>query len=433
MTDSPSKTALIWFRNDLRVTDNASLTSALQNHDRVVAYVSLRPSWFAATPWGFRRTERFRARFWLETLAELKANLEALNISLYVDRSAEGALPQVCAAHDVTDVYLQHEWTRDEREEETSLPDSVAVHRVYDQLLMHPDDVPLDFDEIPEVFTQFRKTCEKHVAVRPCLAVPAPLAPENRQAGFPELPSLPELGFENFAPHPRSVFPFLGGTAAARERLQSYFWDTRKLSVYKKTRNGLLGTDYSSKFSPWLANGSLSPREIYWAVKDYEREVTKNQSTYWLVFELLWRDYFKYVVLKHGDQVFARSSIQRRHYDWVQDPEVFAQWINGETSEPFVNANMIELAQTGFMSNRGRQNVASFLTKQLHIDWRWGAAYFEALLLDHDVHSNVGNWAYNSGVGNDPRDRTFNVALQAERYDAAGRYQRRWLQQDLGF
>ncbi len=106
-------------------------------------------------------------------------------------------------------------------------------------------------------------------------------------------------------------------------------------------------------------------------------------------------------------------------------------WINGTTSEPFVNANMIELKKTGWMSNRGRQNVASYFAKELEIDWRIGAAYFEAMLIDYDVHSNYGNWMYVSGVGNDPRDRKFNIKLQAERYDPQGKFQNIWLQNTL--
>ena len=111
--------------------------------------------------------------------------------------------------------------------------------------------------------------------------------------------------------------------------------------------------------------------------------------------------------------------------------KLFESWSQGTTLEPFVNANMIELNKTGWMSNRGRQNVASFLSKNLLLDWRMGAAYFESLLIDYDVHSNYGNWMYVSGVGNDPRDRKFNVRLQAERYDSNGKYQRMWNQNTL--
>ena len=105
--------------------------------------------------------------------------------------------------------------------------------------------------------------------------------------------------------------------------------------------------------------------------------------------------------------------------------------MEGRTREPFVNANMRELAATGWISNRGRQNVASYWSKQLKQDWRIGASWFESQLLDYDVHSNWGNWMYNSGVGNDPRDRVFNIRRQAEQYDSSGKYQRLWLQDRL--
>ena len=221
----------------------------------------------------------------------------------------------------------------------------------------------------------------------------------------------------------RTAFPFKGGEIAANERLDYYFFESEKLAFYKKTRNGLVGVDDSSKFSPWLANGSISAITIYHEVKKFEREIKKNQDTYWLIFELIWRDYFKYVSLKHGDRIFYQSGILQKSYDWYKNDKALNEWINGRTKEPFVNANMLELKKTGWMSNRGRQNVASYWAKQLKQDWRIGAAYFESMLLDYDVHSNWGNWMYNSGVGNDPRDRIFNIKRQAEMYDKNGKFQ----------
>ena len=180
-----------------------------------------------------------------------------------------------------------------------------------------------------------------------------------------------------------------------------------------------------------MANGSLSPRTIYWNVKKFEQQVIKNQSSYWLVFELIWRDYFKYISLKHGNDIFKIGGILNKNYSWSSNKKIIKNWINGETKDDFVNANMIELKRTGWMSNRGRQNVASYFAKELKLDWRIGAAYFESKLLDYDVHSNYGNWMYTSGVGNDPRDRKFNTQLQAERYDPSFSYRKLWLQQTL--
>ena len=245
------------------------------------------------------------------------------------------------------------------------------------------------------------------------------------------MPVLEDFEFTPFTHHANSAFPFKGGMVSGLDHLQNYFWNTKRLSYYKQTRNGLVGVGYSSKFSPWLANGSLSARVIYWEVMRYEKEVKKNESTYWLIFELLWRDYFKYISLKHGNSIFHLGGILKKEYTWNSKQEDFLKWVEGETAEPFVNANMIELKKTGFMSNRGRQNVASYFAKNMMMDWRMGAAYFERQLVDYDVHSNWGNWMYVAGVGNDPRDRKFNIKLQAERYDSNGKYQNLWLQNSL--
>ena len=152
-----------------------------------------------------------------------------------------------------------------------------------------------------------------------------------------------------------------------------------------------------------------------------------NKSTYWMIFELIWSDFFTFIGWKHGDRLFHQSGPMQKDIDWVGDDEVFRRWATGTTGIPFVDANMRELNRTGYMSNRGRQNVASFLADALQVDWRMGAAYFESKLLDYDVASNWGNWVYQAGVGNDSRDGYFYVPGQAERYDPKGKYVKHWL------
>jgi deoxyribodipyrimidine photo-lyase len=426
---------LVWFRNDLRLRDNAVLHKACDSSAKVVGLYCIDPRDFEPTAYGFKKTERYRAKFLLETLRDLKAQLLELNIDLliYLDRP-ETAVPKICQQYQVTDLFLQKEWTQEEVDMENqvklALNSMVNWHTLYNQLLYHPDDINFDISKTPQVFTVFRKKLEKYVPIRKEVKY-SKRSESNRIDAVTSMPSLQDLGFEDFEQHPHSAFPFKGGETEGLKRLNDYFFQTKKLGYYKKTRNGLVGVNYSSKFSPWLANGSLSPRTIYWKVKQFEQEHYKNQSTYWLIFELIWRDYFKYVSMKHGNQIFKLEGILRKDYKWSQDQNQINNWINGETYSDFVNANMIELKETGWMSNRGRQNVASYFAKELELDWRIGAAYFESLLIDYDVHSNYGNWMYVAGVGNDPRDRKFNVKLQAERYDSNGKYRALWLQPSL--
>jgi len=132
---------------------------------------------------------------------------------------------------------------------------------------------------------------------------------------------------------------------------------------------------------------------------------------------------------KHGNAIFRQSGIQNLNDNLgSEDKDLFKLWANGETGVPFIDANMKELNATGFMSNRGRQNVASFLVKDLKINWVMGAEYFESLLIDYDPCSNYGNWNYVAGVGNDPRSgRYFNILSQAKRYDSKAEYVKYWL------
>lgn len=428
--------SLVWFRNDLRIQDNTSLSQAIENSNQVVAVYCFDTRQFATDRFGFKKTEKFRTKFLIETITDLKSQLETLHIPLFVyhDNTAS-CISQLNKEFQFEAIYFQTEWTPEENairdQVITALSKDIKIHDTYNQFLYHPKDIALPFNAIPKVFTDYRKHIQKNSKIRPEIKLDTVAFQNKSIQNNTEIPTLKALGFEAFDNHVNSAFPFKGGETEALQRLNDYLFATKNLGVYKKTRNGLIGTDFSSKFSPWLANGSLSARTIYWHVKQFEQDYFKNDSTYWLVFELIWRDYFKYISLKHKNNIFKIGGLLEKNYEWKKNPNLIEKWVNGETGEPFVDANMIEIKKTGWMSNRGRQNVASYFAKTLNLDWRIGAAYFESQLIDYDVHSNYGNWMYVSGVGNDPRDRKFNVKLQAERYDSAGKFQRLWLQDTL--
>ena len=157
----------------------------------------------------------------------------------------------------------------------------------------------------------------------------------------------------------RGVLPFKGGEAVALARCQDYIWDNDLLKMYFDTRNGMIGAKYSTKFAPWLAHGNMSPRFIAQECKRYEEKRVANKSTYWVVFELLWRDYFKFFAKQHGNKIVFLDGTAQQDKKWGFDKRRFAAWKEGRTGYPLVDANMRELAATGFMSNRGRQNVCS--------------------------------------------------------------------------
>lgn len=424
---------LIWYRNDLRLHDHEPLHHALQLDTQVIPVYCFDPRQFGQTAFGFSKTGAFRAQFLLESVADLRQSLQAIGSQLMIRRGLpEHVIPELVQQLGVSAVHYYREVTSEEQTVETALKTAldklgVTVRSFWGHTLYHPDDLPFEVRALPEVFTNFRKQVEKESTVNPSFPTPTQLpALPNSEVG--ELPSLTDLGLEPPIPDDRAVLPFKGGETIAKARLNHYFWKQDHLRNYKETRNGMLGADYSSKFSPWLALGCLSPRYIYEQVQDYEQRRLKNDSTYWLIFELLWRDYFRFICAKHGTRIFRRSGLQGVEIAWKDDWERFDLWRQGRTGFPLVDANMRELAATGFMSNRGRQNVASFLTKNLGIDWRMGAEWFESLLLDYDVCSNWGNWNYTAGVGNDARGfRFFNILKQSKDYDPQGEYVKHWL------
>ena len=225
---------------------------------------------------------------------------------------------------------------------------------------------------------------------------------------------------------PRGVMEFNGGETAALDRVKDYIWEKDLLKVYFDTRNGMIGANYSTKFAPWLAHGCVSPRYIAKECRRYEEERVANKSTYWVVFELLWRDFFKFFALKHGNAIFFPEGTAGMDKKWGHYEKSIEAWKEGRTGYPLVDANMRELAATGFMSNRGRQNVASFFAIDMNQDWRYGADYFESTLMDYDVHSNWGNWCAAAGMTGGRLNR-FNIFKQSKDYDALGEYVRLWL------
>lgn len=419
---------MVWFRNDLRLHDQVALAKALEECDEVLPVYCLDPRQFDNTALGFPKTGSFRAQFLYEALEDLRKNLMSRGGNLLVvEGKPEDLIPQLCLTHHCDVVYGTKEVTQEEIDVEDLLEKELWKSKVsfkleWQSTLYHIEDIPWPINNLPNIFTNFRKACERESRIRKALAAPDQI-PTVTVDDFGKIPHLSGVKVDQRA----AIIP-KGGEQAGINRLKDYFWTKDLLKNYKYTRNGLLGEDYSSKFSPWLALGCLSPRYIYEEVLKYEQSVKKNQSTYWLVFELIWRDYFRLVARKFGTKIFQPGGIKDERPVMQNDHERFEQWRLGQTGVPFIDANMRELLSTGFMSNRGRQNVASFLIKDLQVNWTWGAEWFESQLIDYDVCSNWGNWIYVAGVGNDPREnRYFNIMSQAMKYDAKGDYVRTWL------
>jgi deoxyribodipyrimidine photo-lyase len=314
---------------------------------------------------------------------------------------------------------------------------NVELKREWGGTLYLPEECGCNPTRTPLGFSAFRERAERGGRIRkpldaPTSTPPTPELHEELQKALHFLPSLEELGYNKdeveqaFEDDLRGVLAFEGGEIAGLQRIQKWMFDDDRLKSYFRTRNGMLGEAYSSKFSPWLALGCISPRRIWHQAQRYESQRVKNKDTYWLVFELIWRDFFFFMALSQGEKLFQPGGVTGDRSPWHGSKSALEKWKEGRTGDRLVDANMRELKATGFMSNRGRQNVASYLIFDLGVDWRYGAAHFEELLLDHDPCSNWGNWVAAAGLTGQ-RVNKFNTRKQLSDYDPGCEYVDHWL------
>jgi deoxyribodipyrimidine photo-lyase len=309
-----------------------------------------------------------KQQFLDESLHCLSLSLNALNQRLQVvDLPPYQAIKYVTDKLDVTHLFVDAVSGSDEQDVVDKIQ-AEALHLAVVQSeacsLFCVEDLPFELEALPDTFTKFRKKVEK-------LALAEPVEAVTTLPTLPDELALPTLSLT------RDVQPslFTGGERAGLEHCRQYFASTLA-SEYKQTRNGLDGMDYSTKFSPWLAHGCLSPKTIYAMLKRYEAANGANDSTYWIYFELLWREYFYWYARRHKRQLFRFGGIQNQAPLTSFYAHRFQQWKKGETPFPIVNACMHQLNETGYMSNRGRQLVASCLVHELGLVWRYGSAYF---------------------------------------------------------
>jgi deoxyribodipyrimidine photo-lyase len=464
--------ALYWFRNDLRLHDNPALVQACAQSGALLPVFCLGS--VSAVHNGDARggvlpASPHRQRVLLDSLIDLDAQLRALGSALaVVSGSPADVLPQLGAALGTITVHCETIAAPYEQNELDQLRQAgMEVSSRWQSSLYAPETLPFALGawaaersaqvkggarragdtqqnalpprllaELPPVYSRFRQLLAK-AGTRPVAPLPSP-------ARLPPLPQavhdcatvnlaqqLHSLGSP--APDPRASLPYLdrafaGGERAALAHLVRYFASDLP-PHYKVTRNGLTGIDFSSKCSMWLATGALSVRQLAAAIDRFDARHGPNEGTEWLRLELLWRDYFRFLHLQHGAKLFRYRGLRDTLPARPHDPVQFSRWCQGLTPEPLVNAAMHELLATGYLSNRLRQVVASYWIHDLQGDWRAGAAWFEAQLIDYDVYNNQGNWLYIAGMGTDPRGgRRFNVQKQAQDHDPDQSYQRLWQQ-----
>ena len=387
---------ILWFKNDLRLHDNESLQKAIASGKAILPVYCFDPQHYRQLDLGFAKADGVRLEFAKQCVTDLRKNIQKIggNLLIATGNSAK-IISNLVKDYDCDEIFAEQEFATEELDLITELrkllPVNCELSMTWGRTLYHIDDIPYKIPDIPLTSKAYRINTQKNSEVRKSLDSPKKIdvlkISRDKWGILPENSELGLIGDKNY-----SLTYMYGGESKALERLNHYLFETEQLTSYRWTRNRSLGLDYSSKFSPYLALGCLSPRTIYEAVMEYENTIKKNQSTWWIIFEMVWRDYFTFKLMRFQNQIYQTEGYSNKTKDFENNKDLFQRWCEGRTGIPFVDAHMRQLNETGFMSNRGRVNCSSFLVYDYLIDWTWGAAYFESKLIDYDVASNWMNW-----------------------------------------
>lgn len=426
-------TTLVLLNQCLRLKDNPLLTAATGN---VCAVVVLNKPTYFGQQYGIFRANLARLRQQIALIADLKQQLAQHRIGLVtLFGHAPAELHRLAQQLNAKQLVAAEPTAAEEYGQFRQLAQTLKITLIDCNSLLAASLRPA-LATFPDRFTSFRKQLEPLLNV----SSPAPdfkLTNEQQWLGLAEAEGLSQSWVQlaeyaaQSSKQAPAEFVVKHSEGESWHRLQQFIWQEKHILHYKDTRNALIGENYASFFSAPLAVGSLSVRSVWQEITAFEQNVAANDSTYWLKFELLWREFFRWQFRKYQTAWFSAHGIKgSKHFTPPklnqQNQMRFAQWCQGQTGVPFVDANMRLLNQTGLMSNRGRQNVASYLIHDLALDWRLGAAYFEQRLLDYDVASNWGNWAYIAGYGNSEA-RPFSLIKQALSYDPDASFVRQLL------
>lgn len=426
MTDAP---VLMWFRRDLRLQDNLAFAAAVASGAPVLPIFVLDPGILSS-----EKTCSPRLQFLLNALKSLDAALAGYGTRLLLRHGDPyHEIPHVMEATGVTALYFNRDYTPFARKRDTAIRAAIQApsYGFDDALLNAPGEVLKEDGEPYKVFTPFKRTWleqKRHEGVHidldkvNFLPVPSELCYD--------MPSLDDLGYSDAIPLPEA------SESAAMKHLERFM--DGNIYHYKKARNRLVAKPWadtrpgSSYLSPYLRLGLLSPRQVYWAARSAYQSAedrASREAVESYVNELVWRDFYMHIMHFFPHAATGNFRPEYDALEWDDNPDALRAWQQGQTGYPIVDAAMRQLNAIGWMPNRARMIVASFLTKDLLIDWREGERYFMQRLIDGDPAANNGGWQWAAGTGTDaqPYFRIFNPTSQSKKFDPDGEYIRYWI------
>ncbi|HNP65277.1 MAG TPA: deoxyribodipyrimidine photo-lyase [Woeseiaceae bacterium] len=413
------KPAVLWFRRNLRLLDNAALNAAAESGKPLISLYVLDEQDVGGA-----------SRWWLHhSLEKLDRQLRDLGSSLILLKGQPAVcLKQVCEETNADAIFYLRRYEpvsrRQEEEIEECLPEAVDVHAFDDGLLHGPTSVMTKADTPFRVFTAFWKAASNLAEPKQPKGVPASLqfaTAKTSSMRLEEFELLPNRS--NWAEKLHDTW--VPGESAGLDRLDELDSIADGYDQYRDRPD----LDATTRLSPHLHFGEISVRQVWHAVKQLEHRLLSSKGSAAILRQLYWREFSSYL-LYHSPTLASKPLREEfEHFPWSHDEDRLRAWQQGLTGFPIVDAGMRQLWHTGWMHNRVRMIVASFLVKDLLIPWQEGAAWFMDTLVDADLANNSASWQWVAGSGTDaaPYFRIFNPTLQQKKFDPHGRYVRRWI------
>jgi len=425
---------IIWFRQDLRLRDNIALTDALKSCDQIIPiYIFDERLYSGISKFGFKRIGVHRAKFIMESVADLRHSLRDLGTDLILRTGKpEEILFEFALKYKTSWIFCNRERTSEEVFVQDSLESKLwsigqEVRFSRGKMLFHTGDLPFPVTHTPDTYASFYREVGKIIPIRPVLPRPdfIPLYLANIESG--EIPDLQELGFSGQEVD-KAEFYFKGGESVGIQKLDSFIENNLKSFIPNNNREQMRNS-HTTHLAPYLSIGNITARQLYARLIKYNNHKKYKKRVKCLIHGLIRRDFYRLMTKKYTNQIFLKTGIRGAEtYDLSNDLELFKVWSEAKTGMPMVDAFMRELNSTGYISPEGRFFVASFLVEELKLNWQLGAEYFESKLVDYDPSSNWVNWNHIGGVSLDSKeDRYCNIVTRARKIDPNGDFIREWV------
>jgi len=429
------RTGVIWFRQDLRLRDNIALTDAIKSCDQIIpVYIFDERLYSGVSSYGFKRIGIQRAKFIIDSVADLRHSLRDLGTDLIVRfGKPEEVLFDIATQYKTSWVFCnrertaEEEFVQDEIEQKLwSIGQEMRFSR--GKMLYHTGDLPFPVTHTPDTYASFYREVGKIIPIRSVIGKPdfIPLYLSNIESG--DVPKLEDLGFTQ-SQIEEAEYLFKGGESMGMQHLDNFIEYNLKSSKIPTHNWEEMRNSHTTHLAPYLSIGNISARQLFVRLHKYSEHKKYKKRVKCLIHGLIRRDFYRLMTKKYRNNIFFKNGIRGEStYQLIEDMDLFSMWAEARTGMPMVDAFMRVLNKTGYLSPEGRYFVASFLVEEMKLNWKLGAEYFESKLVDYDPSSNWVNWNHIGGVSLDSKeDRYCNIVTRARKIDPTGDFIREWV------